>query len=84
MIVILHVIIAGLSLVGTTYLLLLPSRRKLIVSYWLIGLTLASGTYLVFALHVPLLRTCVSGLAYLVVTMASVAGARYRLGKRIS
>ena len=63
--VLLHVSVALLSLVCASLCLVAPSRRKLRVSYGLVAATLASGTYLVWSLHSPLLQSCVTGLMYL-------------------
>lgn len=73
MILLIHVIIALTSIASTTYLAFSPSRAKFYASYVLIGLTLATGTYLVISLHAPMLKTCLSGLAYLAVALAGVA-----------
>lgn len=52
-------------MITTTLLAFFPSRAKLYASYALIGLTLATGTFLVISLHSPILKTCMTGLAYL-------------------
>lgn len=65
MLILVHVCIALASMVTTTVLAFFPSRAKLYASYALIGLTLATGTYLVVSLHSPVLKTCMTGLAYL-------------------
>jgi hypothetical protein len=65
MILLIHILAALTSLLvcGTAYLR--PSRRLLNASYGLVGLTLASGTYM--AVHGPahILSVCLSGLLYL-------------------
>lgn len=77
MLILIHVCIAVASIVTTTALAFWPSRSKLYASYALIGLTLVSGTYLVISLHSPLLKSCVTGLAYLsIVTVVLYAGQR--------
>lgn len=72
MLLLTHIIIALASLVSTTYLAFSPSRGKFYASYVLIGLTLATGTYLVVSLHAPMLKTCLTGLIYLGVAVAGV------------
>ena len=52
-------------MITKTILAFFPSRAKLYASYALIGLTLATGTFLVISLHSPILKTCMTGLAYL-------------------
>lgn len=72
MILLIHIIIALSSIASTTYLAFSPSRGKFYASYVLIGLTLATGTYLVISLHAPMLKTCMTGLIYLGVALAGV------------
>jgi hypothetical protein len=79
MIVLLHVLSALTSMVYTTYLLFFPSKSRFYAAYGLVGLTLASGTYLVWSTHVPMLKACASGLTYLVAVSAAMVLARRRL-----
>lgn len=79
MIVLIHVLIALTSIGFSTYLFFSPSRSKLRVSYGLITATLASGTYLVWSTHAPLLQACTTGLIYLGVVSIGVATAHYKL-----
>ena len=77
MIVVVHVIIALLSMVWTTYGYVRPSRTSLRISYSLVALTFVSGFYLVWSEPAQMLRSCMTGLAYLgVVTIAIVATRR--------
>jgi uncharacterized membrane protein len=73
------VIIALSSVAYTTYLFFTPTKLKFYVSYALIGLTLASGTYLVVSLHTPLLSACETGLIYLSVVLGGLLAAHHRL-----
>ncbi len=79
MILITHIIIALSSILSTTVLAFAPSRTRMYVSYILIGLTLATGTYLVVSMHSPLLSSCMTGLAYLAVALSGVGIGYYRL-----
>lgn len=79
MILLIHIVIALTSIVSTTALAARPSAAKLRLSYALIALTLASGTYLVLSMHASLLSSCVTGLVYLGVAMSGVGVAYYRL-----
>lgn len=79
MMLLLHISIALASVVFSTYLYFVPSRTKLHASYALVGLTVASGTYLVVASHAAMLRTCMMGLLYVGVTSAVIAAARQKL-----
>ena len=79
MLLLFHVIIALSSVAYTTYLFFSPSKSKLRVSYGLIGLTLASGTYLVLSTHAPMLQSCEAGLFYISIVTVGVAVARRKL-----
>ena len=65
MLVLIHVLIALTSIFYTTYAYFTPSKAKLYFSYVLVGLTLASGTYLVISTHSNMLSACETGLIYL-------------------
>ena len=78
MFIILHVIIALLSIVSATSSLIKPTKAKLRASYRLVGATIFSGTYLVISTHTNLLSACLAGLAYLSCLSALIA-ASYHL-----
>jgi hypothetical protein len=82
MIVLAHVLIALTSIGFSTYAFFSPSYSKLKASYALVGLTLASGTYLVISTHSNMLQACMTGLFYLTIVSAGLAGARYKLAKQ--
>jgi hypothetical protein len=65
MVLIAHIVIALFSLVYATYALLKPSDSRFKVIYSLVGLTVASGTYLVAMQPGHMVQACVSGLFYL-------------------
>lgn len=79
MILLTHIIIAISSVTYTTLSLIRPSQIKLYISYGLIGATLASGIYLTVANPASMLRTCTTGLVYIVIVTAGVTLARKRL-----
>lgn len=79
MILILHIVIALSSLLYTTYAFFLPSARKLQVSYGLVGLTLASGTFLVIRNPAHLLQSCTTGFLYLAIVTVGIITARHKL-----
>lgn len=77
MLIVLHVLVALSGLVASGLAYWRPSASRLGVSYTLVGLTLASGTYLVVASHSGLVGACFSGLLYLAVTLtATILGQR--------
>jgi hypothetical protein len=78
MFVILHVFVAISSMLYTTYLFIAPSQAKFYVSYGLVGLTIASGTYLVVSSDSRLLPACVAGLVYISAVCVAIASARVK------
>lgn len=82
MTLIIHIIIAVSSIAFTTLLFTAPSQMKFRINYSLIGLTLATGTYLVVSDNTAMLKACVSGLIYVsLVTLGTIA-ARYKFAQR--
>lgn len=79
MIVLLHVIIAISSIGLASYTFFSPSVKKLFVSYGAMIATVASGTYLLLATPVDILKTCITGLVYLTATLAITIAAQVRL-----
>jgi hypothetical protein len=61
----LHILIAVLSLIWATMTFAKPSAPKLKVSYSLTGAVVLSGVMLVVQNHTVLLQACTSGLFYL-------------------
>ncbi len=78
----LHIIIAVTSVGLSTFLYFSPSKAKLQGSYTLMGLTIATGTYLVVASHAAMLRTCMMGLLYAGVVSALIAAAHRKLASQ--
>ncbi|MEO7617387.1 MAG: hypothetical protein ABIS59_00945 [Candidatus Saccharibacteria bacterium] len=81
MILILHILIALSSVAHTTYLYMRPSQSKLKVTYTMVGLTLASGTYLTILNPSHLASSCTSGLIYIGVIMVGVVAAQRKLAE---
>jgi len=81
MLLLLHVLIALMSLVYITWLLVYPAKSKFKTAYGLIALTLISGTGLVLLMHAPVVKACMSGLVYLSLASAGIMLAHYRLAK---
>ena len=81
MIVIFHVIAALTSLIFTSYIYFRPSAMKLKVSYGLVGLTLASGFYLVWSAPAHMLESCEMGLFYVAIVSVGTVAARGRLAQ---
>ncbi len=82
MILLTHLGIALLSLIISTATLIAPSKTKLHNSYILTALTFVSGSYLVYISNASLLRSCISGIAYLAVITSMNVAARYRLAQQ--
>lgn len=81
MIIIFHVIVALLSVAYTSYTYFRPSATKLKISYGFIGVTLASGFYLVFSAPAHMLESCVMGLVYVAVVSVGTFAAKGKLAK---
>ncbi len=81
MVLLLHIVSALSSLVFSSYAYFQPSERLLRLSYGLVGITLASGTFLVLSQSVNILSVCLSGLLYIVVVAVSLVLARQKMAK---
>jgi hypothetical protein len=79
MLLITHIIIALSGLAASTYALFDPSRSKLRVSYGLVIATILTGTYLVVSTHARILSSCITGLAYIGVSLSLILSAQHRL-----
>lgn len=83
MVILVHVILAISSLFVATYSYISPSTTKIRNSYILITSTLLSGTYLIFANQVNILRTCLTGLTFLAVTTFVTHQARLKYDNKL-
>lgn len=79
MIIAIHVLIALLSIGCATLGYIRPSNNTLRASYTFITLTFASGFFLVVSEPTHILRTCLSGIAYLSVVTAVVLLTRRKM-----
>jgi predicted amidohydrolase len=82
MIVILHAVIATISLGFTTYLYLRPSTSKLHIAYGLALATLSSGVYLAWSAPVHMVHACMAGVVYLGLVTLGIVAARTKLTAR--
>jgi len=74
MILLLHIIIALISILFAGYGFMAPSKTKLHITYGLIAATFVSGTYLVIVSPAHMVEACTSGLFYtLVMVVATIA-----------
>lgn len=81
MLLVIHIAMGILSLVLATAAIVAPSMLKLRMSYGLVAATLASGIWLVTAIHAPIMNSCLSGLIYLAAAASLVAISRHRLSR---
>jgi carbon starvation protein CstA len=79
MFVLVHVIIALLSMAHATYLYKKPTRDRLRTSYVLVAMTMTSGFYLAVSAPKHIAETCIVGLLYLAVVSFGIAGAVHKL-----
>lgn len=79
MTVITHILIALASIIFTSYVYFSPSKTKLYIAYSLVGLTIASGGYLIFSKPTHMLQACLEGLVYLTLVSVGIALANKKL-----
>ncbi len=82
--IILHVIFAVISLIITAVTAVMPTARRLSVTYVSIFLTLGSGVLLAVLNHALILRVCTTGLTYLAIEVLAVGISLYRIRKSAS
>lgn len=81
MIVLLHVAIALLSVLYTGFVFMLPSHLRLNIAYGLVGLTIATGTYLTVMAPAHMVEACTAGLFYLAVMFVCISAVRRKLAE---
>lgn len=74
-----HIIIAISSVLFTAYVWVRPSQRNIRVSYVLLALTIASGTYLVVSLQASMLHACLMGLLFVGMILVGTVAAQRKL-----
>ena len=83
MILLLHILIATSSVVLTAVAFFRPTQKKLRLSYWLISLTVLSGTLLIWQKPSHMLKICLEGLVYVTVLSLATVAVKYRLKKQL-
>lgn len=78
----LHIIVALMSMILSTYLVVRPSASLIKVSYGLIAATSASGIYLMIANPAYAIRGCIAYLSYTVFVTVLTARAHRRLAQQ--
>lgn len=73
-----HITVALSSVAYSTYLLVAPSKTRFRVSYSLVALTLASGTYLTLSHPSHMVQSCISGVIYICFVLAAIIFARQK------
>lgn len=79
MIILIHVIVAVLGIILTTFGYFRPTERNVRLSYTFVALTIISGFYLVWSEPAQMLHTCMSGLAYLTVVSVGIFATRRKI-----
>ncbi|MEK7185738.1 MAG: hypothetical protein AAB675_00025 [Patescibacteria group bacterium] len=79
MALILHIIIALTSIIYTSYVYIIPSKKKLQISYILAAATLTTGSFLLISKPSHLVQSCIMGLVYLGFVIFALASARHKL-----
>jgi hypothetical protein len=81
MILITHIIIALSGLALTTYAYFRPSTAHLRLAYAAVGLTFATGFYLVAMAPAHMLTACIEGLVYLGIASVGIVAAKAKLAR---
>ena len=79
MILPLHIVIVLTSVIYTAVIYFSPTHKKLNISYALVVMTIASGTWLVVANPAHMVQSCISGLVYIGGVFFAIALARRKL-----
>jgi hypothetical protein len=82
MILVIHIFAAIAGLVMSTIAFFLPTFIKIKISYYLVFLTIATGTIIVIAEHLSILSVCLSGLLYIGYTVSGLIMASRRLANQ--
>lgn len=82
MILIAHIVIALSSIIFASAALARPSWTKMNINYGFIAATIATGTYLIVTMHINMLSTCATGLAYLAIVAVLSALAHRKLARQ--
>jgi len=74
--VILHILVAILSLGGVSYAYVRPTATKFYLTYGLVGVTVLSGILLAVMVPARMAHVCMTGVVYIVVMSISILAAR--------
>lgn len=80
-IILIHVIIALASIAVSSVTFFKPAIKNLYASYGLILATVASGTYLILSTSGSILKSCLTGLAYVTVVSIITIATHVRVRK---
>jgi hypothetical protein len=81
MTLIIHIIIALSSIALTTYAYFRPSSNLLRAAYAFVGLTFATGFYMVAMAPAHMIQACTSGLVYLGIVSIGIVATRAKLAR---
>lgn len=76
-----HIIIALSGLVLTTFAYFRPSAAHLRLAYTAVGLTFATGFYLVAMAPAHMIQACTEGLVYLGIASIGIVAAKAKLAR---
>jgi hypothetical protein len=78
-----HLVFACGSMAYATVMFFFPSRARMRMTYALVGLTFATGFWLIFATPVHMAEVCVTGLVYVGYVSFALVASRNKLAKII-
>lgn len=82
MVLLFHIAVAFVSIAYATYLYIAPAKAKFSISYSLVTLTLASGTYLAILNPSHVAQATLSGLIYISIVFFAIVSARRKFSRR--
>ena len=74
-----HIIVACLSVIFTSILFFKPNLQKIYINYLLIGITIITGTILIFKYSSHLTEICFTGIIYLCLVTAGMVASHHKL-----
>lgn len=76
---IIHIFIAVFGLIVSLFNIFSPKQSRITLSYSLLALTFATGTFLVFQHPAGLAHACISGLVYFAICLSMATYAQRKL-----
>lgn len=79
MVLAVHIAIAVSSVIYSAFLLAAPSNKRFKFTYFMVGLTILSGTILVIRQPAQMTRACLTGIFFIGAVCAVIVAAKHKL-----